>query len=137
MPNLGRLSINSEDAAPPGHRPAPAQTHGGANSSSAVGSRRGSGAGPVDNNSTGLIRNDFIPPGNTIDLNKLRDGTELRCSCMLKNVPNRVSAEELMAFIDKRVRDDDGKRAYDAFYLRIDFKNNVSQSFGYQSVVRG
>jgi len=84
-----------------------------------------SGSGSGSSSAYGILRNDLIPPSNTIDLSKLENGTELRCGCMLKNVPNRVSCDELMAFVDSHVRDDDGKKAYDAFYLRIDFKNNV------------
>ena len=85
-----------------------------------------SGADGRANSSYGILRRDHIPPSNAIDVAKLENGEEVRCGCMLKNVPNRVSADELMAFVDRHVRDEDDKRAYDAFYLRIDFKNNVS-----------
>ncbi len=132
-PDFARLDLGPGPSNSPGPGSPPSGARLGGPGSVRGGARRASVAsgGRGGTGSTyGILRRDHIPPSNTIDVAKLENGEEVRCGCMLKNVPNRVSADELMNFIDRHCLDDDGNRAYDAFYLRIDFKNNVSSFDG-------
>jgi hypothetical protein len=57
---------------------------------------------------------------------KIRSGDDVRTTVMIRNIPNKVDAEEFKKILDRSVR---GK--YDFSYLRIDFQNlcNVGYAF--------
>lgn len=80
-------------------------------------------------NATRVNRVHFSPPGphhNHVDINKIREGTDVRTTIMLRNIPNKVDQAMLKSIIDESSW---GK--YDFMYLRIDFANdcNVGYSF--------
>lgn len=80
-------------------------------------------------NAARVNRAHFSPPGphhNHVDINKIREGTDVRTTIMLRNIPNKVDQAMLKSIIDESSW---GK--YDFMYLRIDFANdcNVGYSF--------
>lgn len=131
----------------PGHnvgRVAPQQGHSrGRSLGSISGSyNNGGSSGSRPPASMGLVREDKIPVNNQIDQRKLEAGTEVRTTIMLKNLPNKLGADEVMAYVDSVFSSSGSpggegngggqvKRAYDGFYLRIDFaqNNNVGYAF--------
>ncbi|KAJ4391321.1 hypothetical protein N0V93_004938 [Gnomoniopsis smithogilvyi] len=80
-------------------------------------------------NATRVNRAHFSPPGphhNHVDINKIREGTDVRTTIMLRNIPNKVDQAML-----KNIIDESSWGKYDFMYLRIDFANdcNVGYSF--------
>ncbi|KAL0574303.1 hypothetical protein V5O48_007661 [Marasmius crinis-equi] len=77
------------------------------------------------------LESSLNPPGtprqNLLDLVKIASGTDTRTTVMIKNIPNKLSSDDLYAFISAVV-----PRRVDFLYLRMDFSNACN--FGYAFV---
>ncbi|KAK3295494.1 uncharacterized protein B0H64DRAFT_424212 [Chaetomium fimeti] len=58
---------------------------------------------------------------NHVDVNRIRDGIDVRTTIMLRNIPNKVDQAML-----KRIVDESSWGKYDFMYLRIDFANDCN-----------
>ncbi|TIC00267.1 hypothetical protein E3Q16_04007 [Wallemia mellicola] len=67
-----------------------------------------------------------IPERNKIDLDRIERGEDTRTTVMIKNIPNRLTTEQLEKYISDIV-----PRSFDFLYLRMDFKSrsNVGYAF--------
>ncbi|CAK7234313.1 hypothetical protein SEUCBS140593_008902 [Sporothrix eucalyptigena] len=63
---------------------------------------------------------------NQVDVNRIRDGVDVRTTIMLRNIPNKVDQRMLKAIIDESSW---GK--YDFMYLRIDFANDCNVGYAF------
>ncbi|GKT73313.1 RNA recognition domain-containing protein 2 [Colletotrichum tofieldiae] len=61
---------------------------------------------------------------NHVDVNRIREGTDVRTTIMLRNIPNKVDQAML-----KRIVDESSWGKYDFMYLRIDFANDCKNCF--------
>ena len=73
--------------------------------------------------STLHVRAPGVPPPpisekNQLDLNKIEKGLDTRTTVMIKNIPNKMSDQDLMSFIAEV-----SPRRIDFMYLRMDFQN--------------
>jgi hypothetical protein len=59
-------------------------------------------------------------PDNALDLDRIERGLDTRTTVMIKNIPNKMSDKDLLAFIEQVV-----ERGIDFFYLRMDFRNGL------------
>jgi hypothetical protein len=60
-----------------------------------------------------------VTPSNHLDLTALENGRENRTTVMIKNIPNKITAKELLEVISLVT-----PQAIDFFFLRIDFKTS-------------
>ena len=60
------------------------------------------------------------PEGNQLDLKKIEQGGDTRTTVMVKNIPNKMTDKELIAYINKVC-----PRRIDFLYLRMDFQNGM------------
>jgi hypothetical protein len=67
----------------------------------------------------------------TVNLNKIEAGIDVRTTIMLRNIPNRVDFEDLKSFLDET-----SEGHYDFSYLRIDFSNNLNVGYAFVNFVR-
>lgn len=84
-------------------------------------------------NASRVNRASFSPPGphhNHVDVNKIREGTDVRTTIMLRNIPNKVDQAMLKGIIDESSW---GK--YDFMYLRIDFANDCNVGYAFINFV--
>lgn len=84
-------------------------------------------------NATRVNRNHFSPPGphhNHVDINKIREGTDVRTTIMLRNIPNKVDQAML-----KNIIDESSWGKYDFMYLRIDFANDCNVGYAFINFV--
>ncbi|KAG8936954.1 hypothetical protein FRC02_009091 [Tulasnella sp. 418] len=67
-----------------------------------------------------------LSPRNVVDLEKIEKGLDTRTTIMIKNVPSRMTHDDMYQFITK-----DCPRSFDFLYLRMDFVtgNNVGYAF--------
>lgn len=75
----------------------------------------------------------FAAPGphhNHVDVNKIREGVDVRTTIMLRNIPNKVDQAMLEGIIDESSW---GK--YDFMYLRIDFANDCNVGYAFINFV--
>lgn len=61
------------------------------------------------------------PEANIVDVDRIEQGVDTRTTVMLKNVPNKMTAKDLISFIHAVV-----PGALDFLYLRIDFTNQCN-----------
>lgn len=47
----------------------------------------------------GIYRDETIPPSNVLDFDRIERGLEHRSTLMIRNIPNRLDADQLMAMI--------------------------------------
>lgn len=84
-------------------------------------------------NATRISRGYFSPPGphhNHVDIQKIKEGTDVRTTIMLRNIPNKVDQQMLKGIIDESSW---GK--YDFMYLRIDFANDCNVGYAFINFV--
>lgn len=76
-------------------------------------------------------RKQFTPDGpNKIYPHKILNGTDVRTSVMIRNLPNDMTPADL-----KRILDRTSHGRYDFSYLRIDFNNNKNVGYGFVNFV--
>ncbi|TAQ90445.1 hypothetical protein B7494_g1292 [Chlorociboria aeruginascens] len=63
---------------------------------------------------------------NHVDINRIRQGIDVRTTVMLRNIPNKVDQAMLKSIVDESSH---GK--YDFMYLRIDFSNNCNVGYAF------
>ncbi|CAN8097173.1 unnamed protein product [Discula destructiva] len=84
-------------------------------------------------NASRVNRSSFSPPGphhNHVDINKIREGTDVRTTIMLRNIPNKVDQAML-----KNIIDESSWGKYDFMYLRIDFANDCNVGYAFINFV--
>lgn len=84
-------------------------------------------------NAPRVNRASFSPPGphhNHVDINKIREGTDVRTTIMLRNIPNKVDQAML-----KNIIDESSWGKYDFMYLRIDFANDCNVGYAFINFV--
>ncbi|KAK7747102.1 hypothetical protein SLS62_009157 [Diatrype stigma] len=67
---------------------------------------------------------------NHVDVNRIREGTDVRTTIMLRNIPNKVDQNMLKGIVDQSSW---GK--YDFMYLRIDFANDCNVGYAFINFV--
>ncbi|KAK1756242.1 RNA recognition motif 2-domain-containing protein [Echria macrotheca] len=67
---------------------------------------------------------------NQVDVNRIRDGIDVRTTIMLRNIPNKVNQAMLKDIVDQSSW---GK--YDFMYLRIDFANDCNVGYAFINFV--
>lgn len=67
---------------------------------------------------------------NVVEVNRIREGTDVRTTIMLRNIPNKVDQAMLKGIIDESSW---GK--YDFMYLRIDFANDCNVGYAFINFV--
>ncbi|MBW0493050.1 hypothetical protein O181_032765 [Austropuccinia psidii MF-1] len=67
-----------------------------------------------------------VPPSNVIDLDRIECGSEPRTTCMIKNIPNKITDEMLFNFINEVC-----PRGFDFLYLRMDFKARLNVGYAF------
>ncbi|KAL2168829.1 hypothetical protein VTG60DRAFT_6799 [Thermothelomyces hinnuleus] len=67
---------------------------------------------------------------NHVDVNRIRDGVDVRTTIMLRNIPNKVDQVML-----KRIIDESSWGKYDFMYLRIDFANDCNVGYAFINFV--
>ncbi|KAI2626476.1 RNA recognition motif 2-domain-containing protein [Hypoxylon sp. NC1633] len=67
---------------------------------------------------------------NQVDVNRIRSGTDVRTTIMLRNIPNKVDQALLKSIVDESSW---GK--YDFMYLRIDFANDCNVGYAFINFV--
>ena len=60
------------------------------------------------------------PENNQLDIRKIEQGLDTRTTVMIKNIPNKMTDKELIAYINKIC-----PRRIDFLYLRMDFQNGT------------
>ncbi|CAD0111545.1 unnamed protein product [Aureobasidium uvarum] len=63
----------------------------------------------------------------TVNLQKIEAGIDVRTTIMVRNIPNRVDFEDLKLFLDAT-----SEGHYDFSYVRIDLSNNLDVNFELQ-----
>ncbi|PYH77761.1 meiosis protein MEI2 [Aspergillus uvarum CBS 121591] len=63
---------------------------------------------------------------NSVDIERIRLGLDVRTTIMLRNIPNKIDQTMLKAIVDETSH---GK--YDFMYLRIDFANNCNVGYAF------
>lgn len=63
---------------------------------------------------------------NIVDVERIRQGLDVRTTIMLRNIPNKIDQAMLKDIVDETSR---GK--YDFMYLRIDFANNCNVGYAF------
>ncbi|SCV71464.1 BQ2448_3052 [Microbotryum intermedium] len=69
----------------------------------------------------GIYRDERIPRNNVIDLERIKQGLDLRTTLMLKNIPNKLKDIDVMKFIDESVG-----RCYQFLYIRLDWSSGCN-----------
>ncbi|KAK4106163.1 hypothetical protein N658DRAFT_9123 [Parathielavia hyrcaniae] len=67
---------------------------------------------------------------NHVDVNRIRDGIDVRTTIMLRNIPNKVDQAML-----KRIIEESSWGKYDFMYLRIDFANDCNVGYAFINFV--
>ncbi|KAI1082352.1 RNA recognition motif 2-domain-containing protein [Whalleya microplaca] len=67
---------------------------------------------------------------NHVDVSRIREGTDVRTTIMLRNIPNKVDQALL-----KRIVDESSWGKYDFMYLRIDFANDCNVGYAFINFV--
>ncbi|KAL7626686.1 hypothetical protein AAE478_003460 [Parahypoxylon ruwenzoriense] len=67
---------------------------------------------------------------NHVDVGRIREGTDVRTTIMLRNIPNKVDQALL-----KRIVDESSWGKYDFMYLRIDFANDCNVGYAFINFV--
>ncbi|KAI8180266.1 hypothetical protein K4K51_002826 [Colletotrichum sp. SAR 10_75] len=67
---------------------------------------------------------------NHVDVNRIREGMDVRTTIMLRNIPNKVDQAML-----KRIVDESSWGKYDFMYLRIDFANDCNVGYAFINFV--
>ncbi|KAA1078154.1 hypothetical protein PGT21_029502 [Puccinia graminis f. sp. tritici] len=67
-----------------------------------------------------------VPPSNVMDLDRIECGSDPRTTCMIKNIPNKITDDMLFNFINEIC-----PRGFDFLYLRMDFKARLNVGYAF------
>ncbi|KAI8460904.1 hypothetical protein BY996DRAFT_6429540 [Phakopsora pachyrhizi] len=67
-----------------------------------------------------------VPPSNVIDLDRIECGSDPRTTCMIKNIPNKITDAMLFKFVHEVC-----PRGFDFLYLRMDFKARLNVGYAF------
>ncbi|EPQ62306.1 BgtA-20392 [Blumeria graminis f. sp. tritici] len=67
---------------------------------------------------------------NMVDINRIREGADVRTTIMLRNIPNKIDQSTLKSILDETSH---GK--YDFAYLRIDFSNDCNVGYAFVNFI--
>ncbi|KAF4629910.1 hypothetical protein G7Y89_g8229 [Cudoniella acicularis] len=67
---------------------------------------------------------------NHVDIKKIQEGSDVRTTVMLRNIPNKVDQAMLKSIVDES-----SFGRYDFMYLRIDFSNNCNVGYAFINFV--
>ncbi|KAG6903026.1 hypothetical protein C0995_007459 [Termitomyces sp. Mi166 len=67
---------------------------------------------------------------NLLNLSKIEDGQDTRTTVMIKNIPNKMSDKDLVAYIGKVC-----PRRIDFLYLRMDFQNGCNVGYAFVNFI--
>ncbi|KAI6247737.1 Meiosis protein mei2 [Erysiphe necator] len=67
---------------------------------------------------------------NMVDINRIREGVDVRTTIMLRNIPNKIDQSTLKSILDETSH---GK--YDFAYLRIDFSNDCNVGYAFVNFI--
>ncbi|KAI0405343.1 RNA recognition motif 2-domain-containing protein [Xylaria palmicola] len=84
-------------------------------------------------NATRISRSPYCQQTNShnhVDVNRIREGTDVRTTIMLRNIPNKVDQAMLKGIVD-----DSSWGKYDFMYLRIDFANDCNVGYAFINFV--
>ncbi|KAJ2986435.1 hypothetical protein NUW58_g5033 [Xylaria curta] len=84
-------------------------------------------------NATRISRSPYYQQTNShnhVDVHRIREGTDVRTTIMLRNIPNKVDQAML-----KRIVDESSWGKYDFMYLRIDFANDCNVGYAFINFV--
>ncbi|KAI1818801.1 RNA recognition motif 2-domain-containing protein [Poronia punctata] len=84
-------------------------------------------------NATRVSRSPYYQQANShnhVDVSRIREGTDVRTTIMLRNIPNKVDQAML-----KRIVDESSWGKYDFMYLRIDFANDCNVGYAFINFV--
>ncbi|KAF8236469.1 hypothetical protein L208DRAFT_1375985 [Tricholoma matsutake] len=70
------------------------------------------------------------PERNQLNLARIEDGQDTRTTVMIKNIPNKMSDKDLIAFIAKVC-----SRKIDFLYLRMDFQNGCNVGYAFVNFI--
>jgi hypothetical protein len=77
-------------------------------------------AAGLGNRNGSTVANNVPPERNQLNLARIEDGQDTRTTVMIKNIPNKMSDKDLIAYIGKVC-----PRRIDFLYLRMDFQNGM------------
>jgi RNA recognition motif 2 len=89
-------------------------------SSKSFGPRLGSQSSSLHTRSPGAPAPAPPPERNLLNIKRIEDGLDTRTTVMVKNIPNKMSDKDLLAFFNKVCY-----RRIDFLYLRMDFQNGL------------
>ncbi|KAJ5822902.1 Meiosis protein MEI2 [Penicillium robsamsonii] len=67
-------------------------------------------------------------PEHAIDLDRIRHGLDVRSTVMIRNIPNKLSSEQL-----QRIIDESSYGKYDFLYLRMDFTHRCNVGYAFMN----
>ncbi|KAI0075343.1 hypothetical protein K474DRAFT_1599954 [Panus rudis PR-1116 ss-1] len=105
------------------------EPNGGGGGEAAGSSGVGVGAG-VSGVGVGVNANAMINEKNQLDLAKIESGGDTRTTVMIKNIPNKMSDQDLLRFIYKVC-----PRKIDFLYLRMDFQNGCNVGYAFVNFI--
>ena len=70
------------------------------------------------------------PERNQLNLDKIASGTDTRTTVMIKNIPNKMSDKDLLAYIGKVT-----PKRIDFMYLRMDFSNGCNVGYAFVNFI--
>ncbi|KAI9571102.1 RNA recognition motif 2-domain-containing protein [Boletus coccyginus] len=70
------------------------------------------------------------PENNQLDIRKIEQGLDTRTTVMIKNIPNKMTDKELIAYINKIC-----PRRIDFLYLRMDFQNGCNVGYAFVNFI--
>lgn len=71
------------------------------------------------------------PERNQLNLDRIQDGQDTRTTVMIKNIPNKMSDKDLVAYIGKVC-----PKKIDFLYLRMDFQNGCNVGYAFVNFIR-
>eukprot|EP00798_Chlamydomonas_sp_ICE-L_P021946 gene21946-28992_t len=139
-PNLRQMGNQQQQSQQQAHWGGGQGLSGGANNNNSNNNSSNSGgavAGDATRGGGRLSRRTTDPAAETerraqqeklyaLNNDRIRGGSDLRTTLMIKNIPNKYTQKMLLATIDERF-----KGTYDFFYLPIDFKNKCNVGYAF------